>query len=238
MENLSEKILKEIKEKKITPKPKWEFLLKDYLVWVSGILSLVVGSISFAVAIFVIRHNDWDIGMRMAGSIWKFALLTLPYFWFICLGVFAFLIYYNFKHTKSGYKYPFYVIVFGVIFLSVVLGVLFYGIGLGQAVENVFLRKMPFFREHFDPRFRIWNQPERGFLMGEVEELKNGEGFRIKDFKDREWFIQNLPGNLKEGDMLKIIGEKINEENFKATEVRPFLIGPGKRPMFPMPPRF
>lgn len=222
MENLSEKILEEIKEKKITPKPRWGFLLKNYLIWISGIFSLIIGSLSFAVAIFAIRHNDWDMSRRMVGSVWKFALLTLPYLWIICLGIFAFLIYYNFKHTKSGYKYPFYIVVFGVVFLSIIFGVLFYGIGLGQAVENAFLRKMPFFREHLDPRFRIWNQPERGFLMGEVEAPKEGKGFRIRDFRNKEWFIKSMPKNLKKGEIFKIIGKKIDDENFEASEIRPF----------------
>jgi len=223
MNNLSDRILEKLKEAKITPKSKWKFLLKDYLVWISGVLSLVIGSISFAVAIFLIRYNDWGMGKQMVGSFWKFTLLTLPYFWIICLGIFTFLLYLNFKYTKNGYKHSFYNVVFGIILLSVVFGTLFYSVGLGQAIEDTFARKIPFYRTHLDPRIRTWDQPEKGFLIGEIKEL-NDKGILIKNPKGKEWLIKNLPNkNLKRGEMLKVIGEKLDDENFKASDIKPFI---------------
>ena len=33
MDNLGDKVLRKIKEEHIAPKPRWQFLLKDYFIW-------------------------------------------------------------------------------------------------------------------------------------------------------------------------------------------------------------
>ena len=52
MTKLSEKVLKEIKEKKIEPAPRWQFLLKDYFVWLSFAASVIIGAIAFCVILY------------------------------------------------------------------------------------------------------------------------------------------------------------------------------------------
>ncbi|MEA3272642.1 MAG: hypothetical protein U9P90_03155 [Patescibacteria group bacterium] len=223
---LSDKILEKIKETRIAPKSRWKFLLKNYLVWASGILFLIIGSMSVAVIIYIVRNNDWDISSQITNSLAKFILITLPYFWIIFLIIFSVVIYFNFKQTKRGYKYPSYVIVLGVALISVVFGTMFYNVGLGQAIENVVSEKVPIYRNHLDLRAKVWDQPEKGLLRGVVEKV-NEENLHIKNFEGKIWVIKNKLRkenfNFKKGEHLKILGEKINDENFDANDIRPFL---------------
>ena len=54
---LSEKIFKQIQEKNIKPKPKWEFVIKNWLILVSGFLFLIISSLVFAVIIYLIQNS-------------------------------------------------------------------------------------------------------------------------------------------------------------------------------------
>ena len=57
-ENISKQVLEKIKDKKIKPKSKWEFLLKDYVWWFLGILALNIGGLAFSVIIYFLVNND------------------------------------------------------------------------------------------------------------------------------------------------------------------------------------
>jgi heme/copper-type cytochrome/quinol oxidase subunit 2 len=110
-EELSQKVLETIKDKHLKPKPKWEFMLKNYIIWILSITSLVVGSFAFAVIIYMVRNSNWDLYQNLSGNLLGLILASLPYFWFIFLIIFILISYYNFRHTKSGYRYKFYLIV-------------------------------------------------------------------------------------------------------------------------------
>ena len=83
--DLSQKVLEEIKDKKIEPKAKWQFLLKDSFVWILFGLSIFVGALATAAAIFNIKFSDWDIYDRAPGGRFSFVMEVLPYFWVIIL---------------------------------------------------------------------------------------------------------------------------------------------------------
>lgn len=218
-----DEVCQKIKEENIKPKPKWQFLAKKYLVWASGILSLLIGSLSFAIIIFLVRNNDWDLINYLGMSKLKFALVSIPYFWIISSFIFLFLIYFNFKHTKDGYKYNCYKIFFGVIFLSVVFGSLFYNVGLGQALENKILEKVPVYAKFLNPQAKIWNQPEKGLLLGEIKEMQDEKFLEIKNYKGEIWKVEKkllINDNFKMGDKIKMIGKQIREREFEPTELR------------------
>ena len=79
-ENIAKKVLEQIKSKGILPKPRWRFLLKDYLIWLFFGLTIIVGSLASSIIIFMVRSNDWDLYNRLH---LPFFLKTLPYFWII-----------------------------------------------------------------------------------------------------------------------------------------------------------
>ncbi len=223
--------LKKLKKEKLSPRPKWHFLLKDYVVWGLGVLSLFVGALAFSVIIYLFRYNDWEVYEQISDSLLGFILLTLPYFWILLLIIFIVIINYNLKHTKKGYRYPLLAVVSVSILASTVLGIMFFHIGMGQAIDDVLGKKMPFYEKFINPRMGFWCQPEKGRLAGVVIEKSNDKLYLLLDIKKQEWNVdaselKESKTEIKVGRPIKVLGTIISEYNFKALEILEH--GPGR----------
>jgi uncharacterized membrane protein YidH (DUF202 family) len=238
MENIAKQALEKIKEDKIKPKPRWEFIFKEYFLWFLACISLLVGSFAVAVIIHMIKNNDWDLSEDASGGLFSFILATLPYFWLILLLAFAVLSYYNFKNTKSGYRLHFRLLVSASILSSIFLGVLFFNLGLGQEIDKVFSAKLPFYEKFFVYRGRVWLNPERGFLAGKIASDVINQEFKLMDLENKIWLVhgQNCfvspRVNLKKFEAVKIIGKKIDDYDFVASQIRPWIGPSGPAPDF------
>jgi hypothetical protein len=220
--------LEEIKEKKIQPKPKWEFLLKEYLIWVFGIGSLLVGGLAFSVIIHMSITNDWDVYEYINNSLVSFILATLPYFWLMCLGIFIALAYYNFKHTKSGYHYQIHALVLVSVISSILLGGVFYSVGLGRTLDVVFSENVPAYHQFMNHRRALWKHPEKGLLAGIITE-KNGDDIKVKDFDGKTWSISlddiifDDDLDIEKGSRVRLIGRVTSDGEFKAERLMPWV---------------
>ena len=58
---LSEKIIEEIKRQGIKPRPRWQFLLKRWVLWSLAVFSAVLGSIAIAIIIFTFIDHDASV---------------------------------------------------------------------------------------------------------------------------------------------------------------------------------
>ncbi|MFH1427473.1 MAG: hypothetical protein ABIG60_03005 [Patescibacteria group bacterium] len=230
--DLSQIVLNKIKEKKINPKPKWEFILKNYTFWGVFVMSIIIGSLASSVLIHMMINNDWDLLREFSNNRLEFIFLTLPYIWFIILVLFITLAYYNFKHIKSGYRYKFEIIILASIIISILCGSLFYIIGFGQAIEYTFRENVPTYNMLMSPRDRVWLNPDKGLLIGKVINIESEENFNLEDLNLKIWQIMAEEAalgchlELKLGYRVKVIGEKVNESQFRALIVRPFLSEP------------
>ncbi len=225
-------VLKKIKEKKITPKPRWQLLLKNYVVWGFGIVSLVIGTLAFSVVIYMLKNNDWDIYDEISGSFLQFILMTLPYFWFVFLFIFILVADYNIKHTKKGYRYSLTTIVIGSVVLSIILGGLLHNMGMGQAIDDELSNLAPFYPELINRRMRMWANPDHGLLAGVITSVEARDKFLLNDLHNKIWNI-NAQGaiippfiKIEVNERVNMIGEKINEDDFQAKIIRP--MGPGR----------
>lgn len=222
--NISQEVLDKIKD--IKPKPRWEFLLKNYSIWLLGLVSLLLGSLAFAVILYMMINNDWDVHQYIAGSMSQFILLTLPYFWLIFLGLFILAAHLNFKYTKRGYKFSFFKVALGSIVISMLFGAFLHNIGVGQAIDNIMAKRMPFYKELINKRQQIWLQPEQGLLAGIVIGVGN-EQTVVEDINGQLWYISDLSTstppmfNLQIGDRIRMLGERIDSENFEAHQILP-----------------
>ena len=224
---ISKKILNTIKEKKILPKPRWEFVLKNYFVWSIGILALIVGSLAFSVIIYMSKYNDWDVYQSIESNLVKFILMTLPYFWLICLILFIIVAFYNFKHTKKGYRFNLTTIIIAIISISLLSGVLLYNFGLGHAIDKLSTERLPFYEKLMNNRRAIWQNPNKGFLICEVIEVVDDKNIITEDPTGNIWNIiikdtlPNFSNIIQKGDKVKIIGEKQNDNLFYAKMIMP-----------------
>jgi len=238
--SFTNRLVDRIKQKKISPYPRWRFLLKDYTVWSAGALALICGSLAVTVMIYLLRYNNWEIRENTHKSLGEFILLTLPYFWLIFLGLFIFILYLNIKHTKKGYRYPVWLIALAAISTSVFIGSLLSFTNLGERIDNIFGAKAPFYDQIINRQLRFWSQPEEGRLTGLVQVVSSTGSFLIIDRQGRSWEIISPEKDLSlellsPGIPLNLIGEVNDRGQFEVDVVRP--VGPGKgflkRPLLP-----
>ncbi len=212
-------ILNQIKEQHIKPRAKWIFILKDVSIWSLGILSLFLGAIAVSIIIYFIKNSDWDLYDEMSGSLLEYLLLAMPYFWLIFLAVFIFVVNYDLKHTRSGYRVSLLFVFSSSVFASVFLGVIFYNVGMGQALDDVLGENVAFYDRVINPMMGMWNQPERGRLAGLVEAKINDGQYQLIDMGRQEWLIDisnaKLPMDFEVeiGRPVRLLG-KIDGVNF------------------------
>ncbi|MEI7620596.1 MAG: hypothetical protein WCJ57_03440 [Candidatus Falkowbacteria bacterium] len=230
-----QKLVDKINEAKISPKPRWYFLLKNYAIWAAGFLALLAGSLAVSVMIYLIRYNGWETRIETHKSLWEFLLMTLPYFWIIFLGIFVFILYYNFKHTKGGYRYPVYLVAIFSVLVSIILGAAFYFLGLGQKIDNILGERAPLYEKVLNPQMAFWFNPEEGRLVGIIASEVVDNNFHIIDPSGSAWQIlgredkkdSHLNSLLKAGQPVNIVGYVVEENNFQAENIRPIVPGRG-----------
>jgi len=225
-ENLGQKILDKIKQNSLEPTPRWHFLLKEWLVWLLGGLSLLIGAAAVSVMIYLSKNSDLFIYDQVGRSFSGWLLLSLPYFWIIFLALFVWILFYNIKHTKRGYRYPLFLVALFSILASILLGSIFSLVGLGEKVDDVLGRQAPFYDIVFNPHVDIWSHPEEGRLSGLVVSREDKNNFVLLDRSQSEW--QVFYNGKNDGDQddfvvvgqpVRAIGEIVGEHSFSAQTV-------------------
>ncbi len=230
--NFDQKLVNKIKEEHITPRPRWHFLLKDYVVKLTGILALLVGAAAVSVMIYLLKYNDWEIREETHKNIWEFFLLTLPYFWLILLAFFIFLLYYNLQHTKRGYRYPVWFIASAAFLASIILGSIFYLAGLGEKIDLVLGEKAPLYEKVINRHFDFWFNPSEGRLIGVVLLKSNEQSFVLLDPSGTEWQVTAKEGDfpvelLRVQQPVNLTGEITSDNKFTAENIHPVKPGRG-----------
>lgn len=235
-ESLSSKVIEQLKEKKITPKPRWEFAVKHAIVWGALVILVIVGSVASSVIIFMIDTNQWDLYFKVKHNPLAFALAALPYFWLIFLGVLLVAIYHYFQQTKSGYKYQAYAVVIAGFSVSMFLGLVFYNSGMAHAIDRIFEKRLPFYGGMFDDRQKFFSQPELGVLPGTIIQIINPRQLILQDIQNNPWEVEldqtimNCP--CFPGSRIIAIGKIETDHNFNAMEIREL------RPRYQRPQQF
>lgn len=230
MVELKDKVLGKIKEDKIEPRPRWQILLKNDVIWSAFGLAVIIGAISFGVILNAITDNDWDIYRYASNSPLEPVILSLPFFWFAFLIIFWVLAFYYYKQTRSGYKFSALRILGLSIVASIFLGTIFnFFFGIGEKVEATFAERVPFYNiinSHCNNK-EVWLQPEKGLLAGSIISITEPESFALEDFNGVSWKVEEgknvfikMKSPLVEKEEIKIIGEEESTGVFRALEIR------------------
>jgi len=235
MKNISNDVLKKIKDNNIKPKPRWYFITKNYFVWLIFGISIILGSFAFSMVLFIIKQLDWDIYHYIGESFLKTVFISLPYLWLIFLILFIGVAYYNFIHTKRGYRFKFISILLISLIISVTLGAILYSNGLSENLGNIFFEKIPYYNRLVYTCEKQWMRPERGLLAGTIIEIGLPENsFILGDLNNNRWEIEASEAIWKgkispaTGLKIKLIGKLINDNYFKVLEIRPWQQGQGR----------
>lgn len=228
--NFGEKLLGTIKERHILPKPKWQFLLKDYMIWAIGAVALLIGAIATCLVIYMLDADDLDIYKKIDNGLSEFILLAIPFFWLLIFAVFTGVVYYDFKKTKKGYRFTAPVVLSAVVISSILLGGAGYVFGMGKKIDDILGQKAPFYSQLINPRLNMWQKPEKGRLAGLVVSDPGIDRLIIVDRSGKEWIliisdVRTIKFPIRKGLPLRAMGDKISENEFRAYELFP--VGPG-----------
>jgi len=130
-----------------------------------------------------------EIYHELSGSFVEFFILTLPYFWILFLALFVFVVDYNIKHTKHGYRYPLFLVVFASIASSMLLGAVFFRAGFGRTLDRILGDTAPFYADIINPRMGFWSRPENGRLAGIITRQVDDTEYILFDRRQHEWQI-------------------------------------------------
>ncbi len=238
--DFDKRLVDRIKNDKLSPAPRWHFLLKKYVIWISGILALLVGGASVAVMLYLFRYNDWELLPQLQQGFWQFFVLTLPYFWFIFLGIFIFILNYNFRHTSHGYRYPIWIVTGGSIVASLALGGVLYAAGWGEKIDNTLGANAPLYDQVINRHVIYWHSPQEGRLAGVIVD-SDGEGrYTIIDPRGRQWQIMATSVGAvdfaRRGEPIKILGRTLDDGRFQVKMMRPVRAGRSFMISRPLPP--
>lgn len=208
--NIEEKILDKISNEKIGPKPKWEFLLKNSYFWILGAITTLLGATSVAASIFVVRNIRWELYLATHDNMFIFAIEFIPYLWIILFGIFLAFSYKLIRKTNHGYKYHLPIIAGVIVLMSVVLGIIFADIGIGEVFDDGFGNRIPLHRGIEMHNQMLWNNPEDGLLVGEIEKMD--DKFYLENIKGDRWELvtshldQISVDRLESGKIVQVVG--------------------------------
>jgi hypothetical protein len=224
--NFQDKILAALKKQDITPKPKWTFLLKDSIIWISAGCIILLGALATATSIAIITMHDLDIAEKLEHSKAGFIIISLPYAWILLIMLFIFIAEYNIRHTKQGYKYTLPLLAGSVIVLSFVGGILLYTIGIGHRVDDIMSQHMPAYETYGNRRAIHLHNPNQGVLAGKIIS-QDEDTWQLIDITLQTWLVDVEDAEIlgKEhiltGKPVRIVGEQKDDHHFEAEQILP-----------------
>ncbi len=216
-DNLIERVLKNIEEKHLTPRPRYEFILKNYFFWTLGALAVAFGALAFSATLFEIQNVDWRLSVATHSSFFSFFLSAAPFVWIITLVLFILIGYINVRRTNHGYRYPLSIIAIGAVLTSIALGTALYAIGFGGRIDEAIGDHPPFYRPILATQREWWLAPEKGLLGGEIiKAAADLSSFSVKDFSGHVWNVDgsDLRGpdlaTVARGGIARIVGVPVS----------------------------
>ncbi len=245
-EDFTKDVLSQIKDQKISPRPRWQFSLKNYLLWFLVFLATGLGALAVTTIIFLLTDYDWDVLSYLHCKAWSQIFVVLPYLWLVSLTFLLLTIFYNFRHIKGGYHYEAYKIIAASVSLSVLLGVIMFFCGIDSEIHERLMGKFPFYSRVVQTNRNLWIYPEAGLLAGSIKTINGDQGFFIEDLHGNIWMVATdtqtiwdcCDGRPATNTIIKIVGKKQGDNNFRARDIRRWnkrLIKNGATPS-PLPP--
>ena len=225
MDRLSEKIVGKIKEEKVKPKPRWHFMVMHLFLISTIVLSIIFGSMAFAVIIRKITLTDWELARLSAGGSIRPIIQLLPYLWFIFVILAIFIADRLFKKTKTGHRRKPWMILLGSVLLSMNFGYIFFITHFDQPFEKTFRNHLPYYQLMEEKQHGLFIAPEKGLLAGKIIEINTENNWMIIDFKRHEWLVDVSSAEFKThfepeiGLMVGIMGKTQKRGQFEATVV-------------------
>lgn len=188
--DLSASVLEKIERGEVMQVPRWQFLLTEYGIWALWAASVLIGAIAFSVILFFGMNAGLAFYEATHDDALRFFLEMIPYAWVIVFILMALLAHYNLRHTKRGYKYKVWQVLFSSILFSFLGGLVLHGVGMGFVVDNFVAKRLPILPAFQNIEAQMWQSPMQGRMIGKY----GGEGAKenIALFTDIQGDTWNL----------------------------------------------
>lgn len=221
-ENISARVADKIKKQELKPVPKYRFYFKSLGVWFLFLLTVVFGGVCVSLMFYIFSVQDWDVYRRLNYGAMYVYLQTVPYLWLVTMILFFVFAYFNYRHTKYGYKTNLFILLIVLTVLTGLSGFLMNKAGLGEKIEKAVENKVPAY-EYLSGR-GLWNNTQIGLLAGKIISLDKS-GLIIVDFNGKNYQIvvetsTLVTADIQIGSKIKIVGELLSNGKFKAQEIR------------------
>lgn len=228
MSDLSRKILQEIERRRLTPRPYAYFLARRSVFWTLAGVSILLGGVSVALAIFAMTDFAETGGRNFDDMPFDDIAEGLPAVWLACFLAFIVSAFLGLSNTKRGYRYrPSRVIALAAL-ASIGLGLVLHGLDAGRLAHRFLAERLPAYREFTYVPYAEWSRPDQGFLGGEVLSVEDALSLRLKDFGGREWDVDissatvAFGGSLMEEGDIAVRGQRTGPSSFKAKSIDAF----------------
>lgn len=228
-EDFTKDVLSQIKDQRLAPRPRWQYSLKNYLLWCLVCLATVLGALAVTTIIYILTDYDWDVFKYLNHSLWYQIFVTLPYLWLASLTLLLVTIFYNLRHTKGGYHYEAYKIISLSVLISVLLGTIMFCSGFDSEIHEGLLERFPLYGRLVQTNRDVWVYPEQGLLAGHIIIFNDDQGFTLEDLHGNTWLVATNSQTIWDccggrpaatNTVIKLIGTKQGDKNFKAKNIR------------------
>ena len=86
--NTTERIIAYIDQQKVTPRPKWYFVLRNSALWIPGIITTLLGAYTIAGVLYGILHAHWENRQYVQYSGTLVFIAIIPLLWVISFVLF------------------------------------------------------------------------------------------------------------------------------------------------------
>ena len=228
MDDFDKSVLKKIEDRGIVPRSYLYFFAKRSVFWTLATLSILLGAISFAVALFALEDTIRSGGKSLKDMPLDGFLLDLPYLWLAVFVLFIVSAVFGFKNTRHGYRYAPLRIVALAGLVSIGLGLVMNLLNFGGATNSFLNAHIPAYAAYTYLPFDEWRRPDQGQLGGEVLSVTDGKSLQLRDFNGKDWTVDIATSTIDvedplpaEGD-ITIRGTRTGPNTFKASAIAAF----------------
>lgn len=224
--DITQRILNEIENKQLKPHPRWHTQLKKSGVWVVGIGLVFCAGLGIGTIASIVQTSDWELYRHNAPVPPAVMLLLLSYAWVLLVAGALAGVYYACIHTGKGYRYPLHIIILVSGSVAVILGGTVFITGVGHRVDQRFEDGVPFYGRVISPRHHLLFNPDEGRLTGRVQSVEVAqEEMTLVDPFAHVWIVELEDtdaafNDVQRGFIANVIGTKIDEDTFRASDVR------------------
>ncbi len=209
--SISDNALKVINTNHLKPIPKWEFMVKNGGLWLGIIICITLFILDMSVSWFGLIDN-----------------IITPYFWLFIALIFLILAFILFEKTKKAYRLQKWHVITTITAIGLLVGGILFKAGVGSKIDRNLESNIPYYRQMVPMKMMIWNNPDQGYLSGEITVIIDTDHFEIKDFNGKNWLITSTNSILRGqvqviiGETVKLIGNQTGENSFETNEIRPW----------------